>query len=149
MPACESKTLVMSTPDSATSSRSLATLPTSLNAKTSFLLSPSIARPAQSYPRYSSRERPTENACQRGSFTGDRFNPARTIKQGVENELAVLLDQVVDVAKDTTVSCQELRPSDSELSTYHILKYYPAGVDGQRCSGRDRVIKERYKALLA
>lgn len=48
IPACESKYLVSSTLDSAMSCLSLATLPTSLKAKTSFFLSPSTARPAES-----------------------------------------------------------------------------------------------------
>ena len=48
IPACESKTLVRSTLDSSMSFLNLATLPTSLNAKTSFFLSPSTARPAES-----------------------------------------------------------------------------------------------------
>jgi hypothetical protein len=43
-------------------------------------------------------------------LVGDRFNATRTIEQGIKNELAVLLDQIVDVAKDTTVSCQEPAP---------------------------------------
>jgi hypothetical protein len=82
-------------------------------------------------------------------LVGDRFNATRTIEQGIKNELAVLLDQIVDVAKDTTASRQDLRRSDSELSTYHILKYFPAGVDTQCYSGRDKIIKERFQALLA
>lgn len=84
------------------SSLSLATFPTSLNAKTSFLLSPSTARPAESYPLYSSRERPGEHVCQ-PDFAFTRLPTALlTIDKGVENELSVLLDQVVDVAKDAT-----------------------------------------------
>ena len=58
IPACESKTLSKSGASSAMSCFNLATFPTSLNAKTSFFLSPSTARPAESYPLYSSRERP-------------------------------------------------------------------------------------------
>ena len=58
MPQCESKTFVRSGLVSSMSAFSLATLPTSLKASTSFFLSPSIARPAESYPRYSRRERP-------------------------------------------------------------------------------------------
>ncbi len=48
MPQWESKVLFRSRLESSISSRSLATLPTSLKAKTSFFLSPSIARPAES-----------------------------------------------------------------------------------------------------
>lgn len=48
MPACESKTLDSSKLLSSTSFLSEATLPTSLTAKTSFFLSPSMARPAES-----------------------------------------------------------------------------------------------------
>lgn len=48
MPACESKTFVSSKCASSTSFLSEATLPTSLTAKTSFFLSPSMARPAES-----------------------------------------------------------------------------------------------------
>jgi hypothetical protein len=48
MPACESKTFSRSKFCSSTSFLREATLPTSLTAKTSFFLSPSIARPAES-----------------------------------------------------------------------------------------------------
>ena len=48
IPACESKTLFRSKFCSSTSFFSAATLPTSLTAKTSFFLSPSTARPAES-----------------------------------------------------------------------------------------------------
>lgn len=48
IPACESKILVWSSSASSTSALSLATLPTSLKAKTSFFLSPSTAKPAES-----------------------------------------------------------------------------------------------------
>lgn len=75
-------------------------MPTSLKAKTSFLLSPSTARPAESYPLYSSRERPGEDVCQ--PQLGEISACLLTIDEGVENELSVLLDQVVDVAKNAT-----------------------------------------------
>lgn len=39
----------------------------------------------------------------------DRLNRAMlTIDEGVENELSILLDQIVDVTKDTAVNCQSI-----------------------------------------
>lgn len=48
IPACESKTFSLSRSAPSMTSLSLATLPTSLKARTSFFLSPSTARPAES-----------------------------------------------------------------------------------------------------
>lgn len=127
---------------------SLATLPTSLKASTSFFLSPSMARPAESYPRYSRRERPNERergvlsaggvsgggertretererggggeedgggaklvarcvrvcVCAQGGGQGAGHGSGKlTVDESVEDELAVLLDQIVDVTKDST-----------------------------------------------
>ena len=122
IPQCESKILVRSRLDSSTRALSLATLPTSLKAKTSFFLSPSMAKPAESYPRYSRRERPAIGQKQGISFvlvwlagcgchvTDSGALPIaekqslRTVDQGIDNELAVLFHQIIDVAKDATTT---------------------------------------------
>lgn len=110
IPACESKTLLISGFVSAMSSLSLATLPTSLNAKTSFFLSPSTQRPAESYPLYSKRERPDGEQCQpyirpvglQMAQEWDSRVGRLAVDKGVENILSVLLDQVIDVTKNAT-----------------------------------------------
>lgn len=44
-----------------------------------------------------------------------------TIDEGVENELSVLLDQVVDVTKDAAVYCQSWCYKLSSIQTYHMV----------------------------
>lgn len=88
MPQCESKTLVRSISDSSVSCLSFATLPTSLNANTSFFLSPSMAKPAESYPRYSRRERPKPSSSRdvsnwsRSAGSQDKTGFARVWMEG-------------------------------------------------------------------
>ena len=82
------------------SSFSLATLPTSLNAKTSFFLSPSTARPAESYPRYSSRERPYLLLVVQD---GIMVWPQPTVNECIENVFTIFWDEVVDVSEDSTI----------------------------------------------
>lgn len=98
IPACESNTLVRSGFAWSMSSLSLATLPTSLNAKTSFFLSPSTARPAESYPPV------LQSALLYYLTKGVRtiFKSCQPIDQSFEDVLSVLFHQVVDVAKDAT-----------------------------------------------
>ena len=105
MPACELKVLVISGFSSAMSSLSLTTFPTSLNAKTSFFLLPSIARPAESCGHTVRIQIPhhTAQVVWREPYIASIFQPGQAIDERVENVLAVSLDQVVDVSENPTV----------------------------------------------
>lgn len=134
IPAWETKVTSGSGFSASINSFNFATFPTSLKAKTSFSLSPSTATPAESYPRYSRRPRPyqirqpssaivsrKESAIRRTPETSGKL----TCNQRIQDVLAVLLDEVVNVSKDSTnsqlASSRFFNTNASQQLTYHIV----------------------------
>ena len=102
--------------DSSMSCFSFATFPTSLYVKTSPSLSPSTATPAESYPRYSRRDRPIKIEwsvhANRDMPHGEIGVGQRTLHKCLQDIPPIPLHKIVDVPKNATnrtVSSQLLK----------------------------------------